>query len=192
MKICLNQTVNKTESCINHTFNKVPLQEIFVTITCINWTPVYSERGIHLPDLPSWVTCSVTSTCNSIECCVDLPRLNKSVTVGMVIENCRNTLLLNIGHQRTKIKLNEFQFGKYIIFVHVIWFDYYVSPSNDLTLRSKVKVSRRSLWYVTYRLMVMHPHTKYNWPIWKDKKVMVRTSFAEKKISLLNRKYVYY
>lgn len=32
----------------------------------------------------------------------------------MVIENCRNTLLLNIGHQSTKIKLNEFQFGKYI------------------------------------------------------------------------------
>jgi hypothetical protein len=29
--------------------------------------------------------------------------------------------------------------------------------------------------------MVMHPHTKYNLPIWKDKKVMVRTSFAEKK-----------
>jgi hypothetical protein len=29
--------------------------------------------------------------------------------------------------------------------------------------------------------MVMHPHTKYNWPIWKDKKVMVQTSFAEKK-----------
>ena len=26
-----------------------------------------------------------------------------------------------------------------------------------------------------------HPHTKYNWPIWKDEKVMVRTSFAEKK-----------
>jgi hypothetical protein len=29
--------------------------------------------------------------------------------------------------------------------------------------------------------MVMHPHPKYNLPIWKDKKVMVRTSFAEKK-----------
>ena len=25
------------------------------------------------------------------------------------------------------------------------------------------------------------PHTKYNWPIWKDKTAMVRTSFAEKK-----------
>jgi hypothetical protein len=35
--------------------------------------------------------------------------------------------------------------------------------------------------YATHRLMVMHPHTKYHWPIWKDKKVMVRTSFAEKK-----------
>jgi hypothetical protein len=48
-------------------------------------------------------------------------------------------------------------------------------------LRSKVRVQRRSLWYATHRLMVMHTHTKYNWPIWKDKKVMVRRSFAEKK-----------
>jgi hypothetical protein len=28
--------------------------------------------------------------------------------------------------------------------------------------------------------MVMQPHTKYHWPILKEKK-MVRTSFAEKK-----------
>jgi hypothetical protein len=43
------------------------------------------------------------------------------------------------------------------------------------------QVPWRSLGYVTHRLMTMYPHTKYNWPIWKDKKVMVRTSFAEKK-----------
>jgi acyl-CoA thioesterase FadM len=57
----------------------------------------------------------------------------------------------------------------------------YYLKNNYFTLRSKVKVPRRSLWYATHHLMVMHPHTKYNWPIWKDKKVMVRTSFAEKK-----------
>ena len=57
----------------------------------------------------------------------------------------------------------------------------YYLKNNYLTLRSKVKVPRRSLHYVTHRLMVMHSHPKYNWPIWKDKKVMVRTSFAEKK-----------
>ena len=57
----------------------------------------------------------------------------------------------------------------------------YYLKNNHLTLRSKVKVQQRSLRYATHRLMVMHPHTKYNWPIWKDKKVMVRTSFAEKK-----------
>ena len=57
----------------------------------------------------------------------------------------------------------------------------YYLKNNYLTLRSKVKVSQRSLRYATHHLMVMHPHTKYNWPIWKDKKVMVRTSFAEKK-----------
>ena len=38
----------------------------------------------------------------------------------------------------------------------------YYLKNNYLTLRSKVKVPRRSLWYATHRLMVMHPHTKYN------------------------------
>jgi hypothetical protein len=57
----------------------------------------------------------------------------------------------------------------------------YYLKNNYLTLRSKGKVPWRSLWYATHCLMVMHPHTKYNWPIWKDKKDMVRTSFAEKK-----------
>ena len=29
-----------SESCINQTFNKVPMYEIFVNLYCINWTPV--------------------------------------------------------------------------------------------------------------------------------------------------------
>jgi hypothetical protein len=57
----------------------------------------------------------------------------------------------------------------------------YYLKNNYLTLRSKVKVPRMSLWFMTHHLMVMHLHTKYHWPISKDKKVMVRTSFAEKK-----------
>jgi hypothetical protein len=52
----------------------------------------------------------------------------------------------------------------------------------------EVKVTQRSLWYATHRLMVMHPHTKYNWPIWKDKKVMVWIRFAEKKQKKRKRK----
>jgi acyl-CoA thioesterase FadM len=56
----------------------------------------------------------------------------------------------------------------------------YYLKNNYLTLRSKIKVPQRSLRYATHHLIVMHPHTKYNLPIWKDKKVMVRTSFAEK------------
>jgi hypothetical protein len=46
---------------------------------------------------------------------------------------------------------------------------------NYLTSRSKVKVPRRSLQYVTHRLMVMHPHMKYHWPISKENNVMART-----------------
>ena len=56
-----------------------------------------------------------------------------------------------------------------------------LSKNNYLTLRSKVKVTQRSLRYVTHCLMVMHPQIKYNWLIWKEKKIMIWTSFAEKK-----------
>ena len=35
--------LNKLESCLNQTLNKVPMLEIFVNLTCINQTPVYSE-----------------------------------------------------------------------------------------------------------------------------------------------------
>ena len=38
----------------------------------------------------------------------------------------------------------------------------YLERNNYLTLRSKDKVPRRSLRYVTHRLMVIHPHTKYH------------------------------
>ena len=43
----------------------------------------------------------------------------------------------------------------------------YYLKNHYLTLKSKVKVTGRSLWYVTHRLMVMRPHTKYHWPISK-------------------------
>ena len=43
---CLNRTLKKLESCIKQTFNdyKVPVQEIFVNLTCVNPTPFYYEH----------------------------------------------------------------------------------------------------------------------------------------------------
>jgi hypothetical protein len=58
---------------------------------------------------------------------------------------------------------------------YTLWVEWYYLKNNYLTLRSKVEVPRRSLRYTTHRLMVMHPHTKYHWPISKDKNVMART-----------------
>ena len=57
----------------------------------------------------------------------------------------------------------------------MLWKKYVMKANHYLTLRSKAKVPRRSLWYATHRLMVMHPHTKYHWPISKDKNVTART-----------------
>ena len=50
---------------------------------------------------------------------------------------------------------------------YTLWVEWYYLKNNYLTLRSKVKVPNR--------LMVMHPLTKYHWPISKDKNVMART-----------------
>ena len=64
----------------------------------------------------------------------------------------------------------------------------YYLKNKYLTLRSKVKVQQRSWRYVTHHLMVMHPHTKYHWPISKDKKVMVRTIFENSSSSSRRRR----
>jgi hypothetical protein len=40
------------------------------------------------------------------------------------------------------------------------WTRKYYLKNNYLTLKSKVKVPRRSVRYATHRLMVLHPHTK--------------------------------
>jgi hypothetical protein len=58
---------------------------------------------------------------------------------------------------------------------YTLWVEWYYIKNNYLTLRSKVKVPWKSLQYATYCLIAMHPHTKYHWPIWKDKKVMSQT-----------------
>ena len=66
--------------------------------------------------------------------------------------------------------------GHYGIWHTALWscthiLEWYYLKNNYLTLRSKVKVPRRSLQYATHCLMVMHPHTKYHWPISKDKQL---------------------
>jgi hypothetical protein len=58
---------------------------------------------------------------------------------------------------------------------YTLWVEWYYLKNNYLTLRSKVKVPQRSLRYAKHCLMVMHPHTKYHWPISKDKNAMART-----------------
>jgi hypothetical protein len=54
-----------------------------------------------------------------------------------------------------------------------------IQKNNYLTLRSKSHEGHYGMWHTA--LWSCTHNTKYNWPIWKDKKVMVRTSFAEKK-----------
>ena len=48
----------------------------------------------------------------------------------------------------------------------------YLERNNYLTLRSNVKVQTKVIMVRDTPLVVMHPHTKYHWPISKDKKML--------------------
>ena len=65
---------------------------------------------------------------------------------------------------------------------YTLWVEWYYSKNNYLTLKSKVKVPRRSWRYATHRLMVMHPHSKYHWPISKDKNVTTRKYYLNQRL----------
>ena len=45
----------------------------------------------------------------------------------------------------------------------------------DLEVKDQGPTKVITVQYSTHRLMIMHPHTKYHWPISKDKNVMART-----------------
>jgi hypothetical protein len=69
----------------------------------------------------------------------------------------------------------SFQIGQWYLVCECMTIRRCVAYCNDIrgTLFDlEVKVPWRSLWYVTHRLMVMHPHTKYHWPILRDTNVI--------------------
>ena len=51
---------------------------------------------------------------------------------------------------------------------YTLWVEWYYLKNNYLTLRSMVKVPRRSLRYATHRLMVMHIRTSCPWTVLLD------------------------
>lgn len=62
-------------------------------------------------NLPDWISCSVPASCNGLECCIDLPKLNKSVAIRFDVDKCRNSINLQIGKQKTKLKLTDYKIG---------------------------------------------------------------------------------
>ena len=108
-------------------------------------------------------------------------RNNLYITLTFAI---KKSLLQKISYKIKSTRKNCFRYLKLMsplnaaictTISYTLWVEWYYLKNNYLTLRSKVKDPQRSLQYATHRLMVMHPHTKYHWPISKDKNVMART-----------------
>jgi hypothetical protein len=67
-------------------------------------------------DLMNGVLCSMIPLLNKVVCCVQAPLLQTSLQVSFSINECRNTVNLNIEKMHKKIKLTNVMFGKYIAY----------------------------------------------------------------------------
>jgi hypothetical protein len=68
-------------------------------------------------DLMNGVLCSMIPLLNKVVCCVQAPLLQTSLQVSFSINECRNTVNLNIEKMHKKIKLTNVMFGKYISYI---------------------------------------------------------------------------
>ncbi|XP_076086791.1 uncharacterized protein LOC143057371 [Mytilus galloprovincialis] len=59
----------------------------------------------------SRLVCSIPVGCNGATCCMDIPRLNRSLEVSMLIEPCTNKLLLKIDKMENDLLLSDVTFG---------------------------------------------------------------------------------
>lgn len=59
--------------------------------------------------------CSIDASCSGVSCCMNIPRLNRSLEVSMVIEPCSNRFTIAIDQMVSQVLLSEVGFGRYII-----------------------------------------------------------------------------
>ena len=105
----LNRTVNKPEFCIIPILYKVPVKEIFVNLTCINRTPVYSEQKSGSQGCSVWtgftvVACSMANVgacCIFVNCAILLS--NKTVAVIYEFMNQRNIFFSSLCQRQCEL-----------------------------------------------------------------------------------------
>jgi hypothetical protein len=122
--------------------------------------------GYTLPWMGFKLTTLVVTRKNFLECCIKytLPWAGfKLTTLVVTRKNCFRYLKLMSPLMRPSVQ-QPISKDKNVM---ARTSKYYLK-NHYLTLRSKVKVQQRSLRYATHQLMVMHPHTKYHWPISKE------------------------
>ena len=67
----------------------------------------------NLPDLKGPVSCHLSSSCTSIECCLDVVQINRSVAFFLNIDTCNYILSLGIENLVFNKSLIDYNFGKY-------------------------------------------------------------------------------
>ena len=86
---------------------------------------VTSACGIQLdlPDLPDTVSCSISTTCTGVTCCVYSEEVGKNFQVLVDIDSCAMVITVELEQMKFEIPFKEYLWGMASVIVGLFIFD---------------------------------------------------------------------
>ncbi|XP_063408919.1 uncharacterized protein LOC134692400 [Mytilus trossulus] len=102
-----------------------------------------ADMKVYPVDKNSSFSCSVSKDCTSVECCVNLPVLNMSISTVFRINECRNNLRLEIDNLIHNFKLSEILYGTHYTFglLGIVKLDYIIDTPTTDTFNFNLNIS---------------------------------------------------
>jgi hypothetical protein len=66
---------------------------------------------VSLPALPGEVSCYIPDYCTGIDCCVDMPVVNRALNIYVLLDACNYTLSIGIEKWSFNLSLLDYDWG---------------------------------------------------------------------------------
>jgi len=70
------------------------------------------SSSVELPQLPNTVSCHLDEDCTTVQCCVEVAALNRSLTVSTTIDTCNLEIKASIERLEQSVNFNDYKFGR--------------------------------------------------------------------------------
>ncbi|XP_046562951.1 uncharacterized protein LOC124271844 [Haliotis rubra] len=118
----LSSTVSTlTETLISQLMDDLGVSQYLVSSACDQSASPYSPAGINnwnkecssraVPSLPDSVRCHLTSNCSTVDCCVDVSLINRTIQAKFDVDICNLQITMTIEKLSYTVSLMEYEWG---------------------------------------------------------------------------------